>query len=368
MKLKSLFRMTAVATAVAATSVAAYAEDPRVNFYNWSDYIAEETLPNFTKETGIAVTYDVFDTNEVLEAKLLAGNTGFDIVVPGSDFMGRQIQAGAFLPLDKAKIPNYDKLDPAIMKLLEDKDPGNKHGIPYMWGTTGIGYNVAKIKEAFGEDVKVDSWDFVFKPENLAKLAKCGVAFLDSPTEIYATALNYLGMDPNSTKPEDYSGPATDLMLKIRPHITYFHGSKYINDLANGDICVAVGWSGDVFQAAARAEEAGKNIEIAYVIPKEGAQMWFDILTIPKDAKHPDNAHKLINYLLDPNVAAANSNYVAYANPVPASKAFIDKEILENPGIYPTAEIEKKLFVAKAVPQNVSRAITRAWTRVRTGK
>lgn len=367
MKLKHLCRVTLLA-ALASTAIGAHAQAQRVNFYNWSDYIAEDTLPNFTKETGIEVTYDVFDTNEVLEAKLLAGNTGFDVVVPGSDFMGRQIQAGAFLELDKSKIPNLAGLDPAIMKLLEDKDPGNKHGVPYMWGTTGIGYNVAKVKAALGENAPVDSWDLIFKPENLSKLAGCGVAFLDSPTEIFSTALNYLGMNPNSMDPKDYSGPATDLMLKIRPHITYFHSSKYINDLANGDICVAVGWSGDILQARDRAAEAGKDVVIDYRIPKEGAQMWFDILTIPKDAKHPENAHKLIDYLLRPQVMADISNYVAYANAVPASKEFIDEEILNDPGIFPSDETAAKLFTAKPLPQDVSRVVTRSWTRVRTGR
>lgn len=367
MKLKQICRATLL-TVFASTTIGAHAQTNKVNFYNWSDYIAEDTLPSFTRETGIEVTYDVFDTNEVLEAKLLAGNTGFDVVVPGSDFMGRQIQAGAFMELDKAKIPNLAGLDPAVMKLLEDKDPGNKHGVPYMWGTTGIGYNVAKVKAALGDNAPVDSWDLIFKPENLSKLAGCGVAFLDSPTEIFSTALNYLGMDPNSMKPEDYSGPATDLMMKIRPHITYFHSSKYINDLANGDICVAVGWSGDILQARDRASEAGKDVEVAYRIPKEGAQMWFDILTIPKDAKNPEGAHKLIDYLLRPEVMANNTNYVAYANAVPASKAFIEADILNDPGIFPSDETAARLFTAKPLPQDVSRVVTRSWTRVRTGR
>ncbi|OXY82035.1 extracellular solute-binding protein [Oceanimonas doudoroffii] len=347
----------------------AQAQEPsQVNFYNWSDYIAENTLANFTEQTGIAVTYDVFDSNEVLEAKLLAGNTGFDVVVPTGDFMGRQIQAGAFLPLDKSKLPNYDNLDPRIMALLEDKDPGNQFGIPYLWGTTGIGYNVDKVREALGEDAPVDSWDLVMKPENLEKLAQCGVAFLDAPTEIFAAALNYQGLDPNSTNLSDYRGPATELMMKLRPHITYFHSSKYINDLANGDICVAVGWSGDILQARDRADEAGRGVQVAYRIPKEGALMWVDMLTIPKDANHPDNAHKLINYLLKPEVIGEVSNYVAYANPNKNANEFVDAEILNDPGIYPSQEVADKLYTAKLLPQKVNRAITRAWTRVKTGK
>ncbi|WMC09299.1 extracellular solute-binding protein [Oceanimonas pelagia] len=345
------------------------AEEPaQVNFYNWSDYIAEDTLASFTKETGIEVTYDVFDSNEVLEAKLLAGNTGFDVVVPTGDFMGRQIQAGAFLPLDKSKLTNYGNLDPRIMALLEDKDPGNRYGVPYLWGTTGIGFNVDKVKEVLGEDAPVDSWDLVMKPENLARLSQCGVAFLDAPTEIFAAALNYQGMDPNSTNVADYNGPATELMMQLRPHITYFHSSKYINDLANGDICVAVGWSGDILQARDRADEAERGVKVAYRIPKEGALMWVDMLTIPKDARHPDNAHQLINYLLKPEVIGGISNYVAYANPNKAASEFVDKDILNDPGIYPSQEVAEKLYTARLLPQKVNRAITRAWTRVKTGK
>lgn len=347
---------------------ASAAEEPKVNFYNWNSYIADNTLPDFTKQTGIAVTYDIFDSNEVLEAKLLAGSTGFDIVTPGADFMSRQIKVGAFKELDKSKIPNYSKLDPVLMKALEVNDPGNKYGVPYMWGTTGIGYNVEKVKAILGDDAPVDSWDLVLKPENLQKLSQCGVAFLDNPTEIYATVLNYLGMDPKSTKPEDYSGPATDLLLQLRPSITYFHSSKFIQDLANGDICVAVAWSGDILQARDRAKEAGKNVHIDYRIPKEGALMWFDIMTIPADAKHPDNAHQLINYLLEPKVAAANSDAVSYSNPVPESKPLVSKEITGNPGIYPTPEVQAKLFAITALPANVNRVVTRNWTRVRTGR
>ncbi|GAA3532015.1 extracellular solute-binding protein [Zobellella aerophila] len=343
-------------------------EAPQVNFYNWSDYIAEDTLANFTAETGIAVTYDVFDSNEVLEAKLLAGNTGFDLVVPTGDFMGRQIQAGAFMALDKSKLTNYGNLDPKIMALLADKDPGNQYGVPYLWGTTGIGYNVDKVKAALGEDAPVNSWDLVLKPENLAKLSQCGVAFLDAPTEIFSTVLNYLGKDPNSSSPADYSGEATELMMSLRPHITYFHSSKYINDLANGDVCVAVGWSGDILQARDRADEAEQGVKVAYSIPKEGALMWFDMLAIPKDARHPDNAHQLINYLLKPEVIGAVSNYVAYANPNLPAREFVEESILNDTGIYPTAEAADRLFTAKLLPQRVNRVITRAWTRVKTGR
>ncbi|WP_445398053.1 extracellular solute-binding protein [Zobellella sp. An-6] len=367
-KVQNGYRLGLLAAGVGMALSAQAQEPAQVNFYNWSDYIAEDTLANFTADTGIQVTYDVFDSNEVLEAKLLAGNTGFDLVVPTGDFMGRQIQAGAFMELDKSKLTNYGNLDPQIMALLADKDPGNKFGVPYLWGTTGIGYNVDKVKEALGEAAPVDSWDLVMKPENLEKLSQCGVAFLDAPTEIFAAALNYQGLDPNSTNTEDYNGPATELMLSLRPHITYFHSSKYINDLANGDICVAVGWSGDILQARDRADEAKQGVNVAYSIPKEGALMWFDMLTIPRDAKHPDNAHKLIDYLMKPEVIAGVSNYVAYANANSASREFVDEEILNDTGIYPTAEAAEKLYTAKILPQSVNRVITRAWTRVKTGR
>ncbi|MBM7455044.1 putrescine transport system substrate-binding protein [Oceanisphaera litoralis] len=362
------FRVSMVAAGLGLALSARAAEPPQLNFYNWSDYIAEDTLAGFTRETGIEVTYDVFDSNEVLEAKLLAGNTGFDLVVPTSDFMARQIQAGAFMPLDKAKLGNYGNLDPKIMAVLADKDPGNTYGVPYLWGTTGIGYNVDKVREVLGEDAPLDSWDLVMKPENLAKLGQCGVAFLDAPTEIFAAALNYRGLDPNSTRAADYQGPATELMMSLRPHITYFHSSKYINDLANGDICVAVGWSGDILQARDRAAEAEQGVKIAYRIPKEGALMWVDMLTIPKDARHPDNAHRLIDYLLRPEVIAGVSNYVAYANANTPARALVDEDIRNDPGIYPSEEAAEKLYTAKVLPQKVNRVITRAWTRVKTGK
>ncbi|MFP2768210.1 extracellular solute-binding protein [Oceanisphaera sp. KMM 10153] len=362
------FRVSMVAVGLGLALSARAEEPPQLNFYNWSDYIAEDTLAGFTAATGIEVTYDVFDSNEVLEAKLLAGNTGFDVVVPTSDFMARQILAGAFMPLDKSKLGNYGNLDPKIMAVLADKDPGNKYGVPYMWGTTGIGYNVDKVREALGEDAPLDSWDLVMKPENLAKLGQCGVAFLDAPTEVFAAALNYQGLDPNSTKAADYKGPATELMMSLRSHITYFHSSKYINDLANGDICVAVGWSGDILQARDRAAEAEQGVNIAYRIPKEGALMWVDMLTIPKDARHPDNAHQLIDYLLRPEVIAGVSNYVAYANANTPAKALVDEDIRNDPGIYPSEEAAERLYTAKLLPQKVNRVITRAWTRVKTGK
>jgi putrescine transport system substrate-binding protein len=360
----------AIATAIlAVTATAAIAEEEKIlNVYNWSDYIAEDTLANFEKETGIKVIYDVFDSNDVLEAKLMAGKTGYDIVVPSSVFMARQIQAGVFQPLDKSKIPNYKNLDTEMMARLEKMDAGNAHGIPYLWGTTGIGYNVDKVREILGEDAPVDSWELVYNVENIAKLSQCGVAMLNAWDEIIPTTLNYLGEDPNDHSIALTKGPVLDKLLEIRPYVTYFHSSQYINDLANGDICLAIGWSGDIIQAMDRAAEADNGVEVAYSIPQEGAGLWFDMLTVPKDAEHPENAHKFLNYLLRPDVMASITNYVWYPNAVPASNAMIEEEILEDPSIYPDAETEAKLFPFLISPDKYDRAATRVWTRVQSGK
>ncbi len=351
----------------AGTAAAPAEEEKVLNVYNWSDYIAEDTLENFTKETGIKVTYDVFDSNELLETKLVAGNTGYDVVVPSLTFLARQVKAGVFMPLDKSKLTNWGNLDLDNLSRIAVNDPGNTYAAPYMWGTTGIGYNAKKIQEIFGKDFKVDSWKVVFDPANLAKLKKCGVAFLDSPSEIIPPVLNYLGEDPHSLDPAVIK-KAEDLLVKLKPSITYFHSSQYINDLALGDICVVVGWSGDVIQAKTRAEEAKKGVEISYSIPKEGAPMWFDMLAIPKDAKHPNNAHIFINYLMRPEVMAGISNYVAYANSNAASLPFIDDSVKGNPNIYPDETTRKKLFPLIVLPPDTDRLYTRIWTTVKTGQ
>jgi len=338
-----------------------------VNVYNWSDYIAEDTNANFEKATGITVTYDVFDSNEVLEAKLLAGSSGYDVVVPTLNFLGRQIQAGVFQPLDKAKIPNLANLDPTMMARIAKQDPGNQYAVPYMWGTTGIGYNVDKLKAAFGSTDIAGSWDLVFKPENIAKMKDCGVTFLDTPTEIVPIALNYLGEDPNSTDPAVIAKAAA-LLETIRPYITQFHSSSYIDAMANGDTCLVVGWSGDVIQARDRAQEAGNGVDIAYSIPKEGAPLWFDMLAIPKDAKNVDNAYAYINYLLDPQVMANNSNFISYPNAVPKAKALMDKDITSDPTIYPPADVEAKLFTFAIIPPEVDKQYTKLWTDLKSGK
>ncbi len=351
---------------VSATTLAA--EEKTLHVYNWSDYIAPDTVANFTKETGIKVVYDVFDSNEVLEGKLMAGSTGFDLVVPSASFLERQLMAGVFQPLDKSKLPNWKNLDPELLQLVAKHDPDNKYAMPYMWATTGIGYNVDKVKAALGKDAPVNSWDLVLKPENLEKLKSCGVSFLDAPEEIFATVLNYLGKDPNSTKADDYSGPATDLLLKLRPNIRYFHSSQYINDLANGDICVAVGWAGDVMQASKRAKEAKNGVNIAYSIPKEGALAFFDVFAMPADAKNKDEAYQFLNYLMRPDVIANVSNHIYYANANKAATPLENDDVRNNPGIYPTPDIRAKLFSLKVQDPKIDRVRTRAWTKVKSGK
>ncbi len=357
-----------VAGLVMAASVTASAEEKTLHIYNWSDYIAPNTVPDFQKETGIKVVYDVFDSNEVLEGKLMAGSTGFDLVVPSASFLERQLAAGVFQPLDKSKLPNYKNLDPDLLKMVAQHDPGNKYAIPYLWATTGIGYNVDKVKAALGKDAPVDSWDLVLKPENLEKLKSCGVSFLDAPAEIYATVLNYLHLDPNSAKASDYTGAANDLLLKLRPNIRYFHSSQYINDLANGDICVAIGWAGDVMQASNRAKEAKNGVDVAYSIPKEGALAFFDVFAIPADAKNLDEAYQFLNYLMEPKVIAQVSNTVYYASGNLAATPLVNADVRNNPGIYPPADVRAKLFTLKVQDPKIDRIITRSWTKVKTGK
>ncbi|MBF0676683.1 polyamine ABC transporter substrate-binding protein [Pseudomonas sp.] len=338
-----------------------------VHIYNWSDYIGEDTLAEFRKATGIKPVYDVFDSNETLEGKLLAGRSGYDVVVPSNHFLGKQIKAGAFQKLDKSKLPNWSNLDPALLKQLEVNDPGNQYAVPYLWGTNGLGYNVDKVKAALGDDVEIDSWAIVFEPENMKKLSSCGVAFLDSGDEMLPAMLNYLGLDPNTQNPEDYA-KAEAKLAAVRPYVTYFHSSKYVSDLANGNICMAVGYSGDVFQAADRAEEAGKGVEIAYVIPEEGANLWFDMLAIPADSGNVEAAHRFINYLLEPEVIAQVSDYVGYANPNLKAREFMDPDVLADEAVYPPQDVLDKLYISAELPTKVQRLMTRSWTKVKSGQ
>jgi putrescine transport system substrate-binding protein len=341
-------------------------EEKVLNVYNWSDYIAEDTVKNFEANTGIKVSYDTFDSNEVLETRLLAGNSGFDVVVPSASFLERQIKAGVFQKLDKSQLPALSNMDPEIMQRVAAHDPGNEHSVPYMWGTTGIGYNEAKIKEALG-DVQPDSWRFVFEPEQIMKFKDCGVSILDAPEEILKITLAYLGRDPNSEAAADLAA-AEEKLMGIRRYVRKIHSSQYIDDLAGGEICLAIGYSGDVLQARDRAAEAGRGNVIKYSIPKEGTVIYFDMLAIPADAKHPKNAHAFINYLMDPQVAANNSTAVNFANANKPAFELLSESIRNDPGIYPTGEVKARLFPSLAVTETFNRDLTRMWTRFTTGQ
>ncbi len=345
---------------------AAAQEEKVLHVFNWSDYIAEDTVPSFEQQSGIKVTYDVFDSNDVLETRLLAGNSGFDVVVPSASFLERQIKAGVFQKLDKSQLPNLKNMDADIMNRVGLHDPGNEYAIPYLWGTTGIGYNEDKIKKVFGSATP-DSWDYIFDPKNAAKLKDCGISLLDAPDEILKIVLAWIGRDPNSQKEEDLKAAEAKLM-PIRPFVRKIHSSQYIDDLANGDLCVAVGWSGDILQARDRADEAGQGVKIKFTIPKEGTIVWFDMLAIPADAKHPKNAHAFINYLMEPQVAANNSNFVNYANGNGASLAMVSDEVKNDPGIYPTPEVKAKLFPSLAYGEDFQRLMNRMWTKFQTGQ
>ena len=361
----SLFGLLA-ATVLGMNAVAA--EEPVLHVYNWSDYIAEETLQQFQTETGIRVVYDVYDANEVLEAKLLAGNSGYDLVFPTARPFGqRHVKAGIYLDLDKGKLSNHAGLDPLFMENLAEVDPGNAHLVPYMWGTTSIGYNVAKVAERLGADAPTDTWSLIFDPKNAERLADCGISLLDDPTEVFIAALVYLGKDPNSSAKADLEA-ASALLKEIRPYVRYFHSSQYINDLANGDLCVAHGYSGDVLQARDRAVEAGNKVEVALAIPREGAVVFVDVMAIPADAKHPENAHLLIDFLLRPEVIAKITDDVGYANAVPASLPLLDEAVRNDQGIFPSKEVLERLVAPAELTPADQRARTRAWTRVKAGR
>jgi putrescine transport system substrate-binding protein len=357
----------AIAAVIALSSLSAVAQGGTVNFYNWSNYMAPGVLEDFTRQTGIKVVYDTFDANETLETRLLAGKSGYDVVVPTAYFLQRQIKAGVFQKLDKSKLPGLVNAWPAVTERLAVYDPGNQYAANYMWGTTGIGYNVKMAQKVLGADARIDSWDMVFKPENLAKFRDCGVHMLDSADDIFPAALSYLGLDPNSTRLDDLE-KAAELLVKIRPSVRKFHSSEYLSALATGEICLVVGWSGDILQARSRAAEANNGVEIGYAIPKEGAQMFFDNLAIPADAKNVSEAYELIDYLYRPEVAAKNSNFLSYANGNLASRKFIDPKILGDQNIYPDQATLAKLFVITARDPATQRIINRLWTRVKTGR
>jgi putrescine transport system substrate-binding protein len=357
--------LATIAAIFALLVVGARAAERVVNFFNWSDYIEPSVLADFTAATGIRVQYDTFDSNDILETKLLAGKSGYDVVVPTAYFLQRQIKAGVFQKLDKQKLPNLANGWDEISRRLEGYDPGNQYAVNYMWGTVGIGYNAVKAKAALGE-APVDSWDVLFKPEMIAKFKDCGVYMLDSADDVLPAALHYLHLDPNSTSQADLE-KAADLVAKVRPYVRKFHSSEYLNALATGDICLVLGFSGDVKQAQKRASEARNGVEIGYAVPRDGTQLWFDNLAIPKDAPDPGAAHALINYLLKPEVAAKNSNFIAYANGNAASRRFIDPAILNDPAIYPDAAMMARLYTIAAHDQKSQRLMNRLWTRVKTG-
>jgi putrescine transport system substrate-binding protein len=364
-----MLRSPALAAAALALliTVPAHGQERIVNVYNWSDYIEPSLLDAFSKETGIKVRYDTFDSNDTLETKLLAGKSGYDVVVPTGFFLERQIKAGVFQKLDKSKLPNLVNMWPEITQRLAAYDPGNLYAVNYMWGTTGIGYNVAKARQALGADTKIDSWEVVFKPELLAKFKGCGVYLLDSADDILPSALQYVGFDPNSHKEAELQ-KAADLVVKVRPSVRKFHSSEYLDAMATGEACFAVGFSGDFKIAQKRAAEAKNGVEVAYAIPKEGAQLWFDNLAIPRDAKHVAEAHAFIDFLQRPEVAAKNSNLISYANGNLASQKFIDKQVLEDPTIYPDEKTMSRLYIIKAYDATTQRLLNRLWTRVKTGK
>ena len=354
--------MLTVAAVVSATAVSA--EEVRV--YNWSDYIDEALLEKFEAETGLDLIYDVFDSNEVLETKLLAGGSGYDVVVPSGTFLQRQIQAGAFQKLDKDKLPNLANMWDVVSARTDQYDPNGEYSINYMWGTTGIGVNVGKVTELLGDDAPIGSLSLVFDPANMEKLAECGVHFLDAPAEMIPAALKYIGEDPNSHDP-DVIAKAEGVFMAVRPYIQKFHSSEYINALANGDICVAVGWSGDVLQARDRAWEADNGVEIAYNAATEGAQMWFDQMAIPVDAPNPDAAHVFLNFIMDAQNMADASNYVYYANGNLASQDLLVEDVIGDPAIYPDEATLDNLFTTTPYDAAVQRVVTRLWTKIKSG-
>ncbi len=365
----NLFKASAVVLAASVCmSSPVWAEQRTVKIYNWIEYLPGDVLKSFEAETGIRPMYDVFDSAETLESKLLTGNSGYDVVFPSSSSISTLINTNAFEKIDRSQLPNWKGLDESFMVELEKAgDTGNQYAVPYLWGTTLIGYNVDKVRSALGNDVALDSWDIIFKPEHLAKLASCGVGFIDAPGEILPIALDYLGLSPLSTNTEDYR-KAQELMMSIRPHINYFNSSRYGYDLANGDVCIAVGWSGGVALAKNMANAAGKGVKVDMILPKEGAPLWSDLMVIPKGAKNTAEAHAFMNYMMRPDVIAKVSNAIGYPNAVKDATALVDASVRENPAMYIPADKMHSLYALKALPLKVERMRMRTWNSIRTGK
>lgn len=342
----------------------AFAGEQVVNVYNWSDYIDPQVLEDFQKETGIKVVYDVYDGNEILETKLLAGSSGYDVVVPSGYFLRRQIDAGVFARLDRSRLPNFAALSPQINQAVTRYDPDNAHSATYMWGTVGIGYNVDAVKKRL-PDAPLDSWQLALDPARLAALKDCGVHMLDAPAEIIPIVLNYLGENPSSTDPKVIA-KAEEHLKKLRPYVKKFHSQEYLNGLANGDVCLAIGYSGDILQARNRAKEAGRGVDVAYTLPREGTLMWFDLLAIPADAPHKDAALAFINFMLKPETAAKNSNFVRYATANQGALPLLDPTLRNDPAVFPAPEVQAKLFVPDAYPPKTQQLVTRTWTKVKS--
>lgn len=356
-----------VGAALVAAFSATQAQDNVVNVYNWAEYTAPDTLSGFEKATGIKVRYDTFDSNDTLQAKLLTGKSGYDVVVPSTHYAARQIEGGLFQKLDKSKIPNWEHLDSDIMAVLADVDPGNEYLIPWGYGTNGLGYNVTQVKKIMGEDVKLGDWDMLFKPENAEKLKACGISMLDEAAQVFPAVLHYLGKDPNSSDPEDYK-EALALLKTIRPYIRQFSSSGYIDELAAGDLCMVYGFSGDVMISAYRARQANKDYKVDYYIPEGGAPVWFDTMAIPKGAAHVDAAHAFINYIETPEVHAAITNTMFFPNANKTAREHVIPEVANNPMIYPPADVAKTLFVIKPQPLNIQRLQTRMWSELKSGR
>lgn len=364
----SMAGITLLAAAVLAAGPASAQEEKLLNIYNWSDYIADDTIPNFEKETGIKVRYDNFDNNEILHAKLVAGKTGYDIVVPSSNWAKVQLEAGLFRKLDKSKLPNLANLDPALQAQLATLDPDNAHLIPWAWGFSTLGINVDQVKKALGSMPMPDnSWDLLFDPKYVSKLKSCGVSVFDSASEVLPPALHYLGKPAYSKDKADYV-EAGKLLKKIRPHITLFSSSGYINDMANGSLCLVLGYSGDINIARQRAIEAKKGMNIQALIPSTGSTLFVDVMAIPKDAKHPGNAALFMNYVMRPEVAASLTNKLSYANPNLASLKFVKKEIADNKTVFLSAADMKKMIAPDAVSNDIRRVITRTFTQFKSGR
>ena len=356
----------AIAIAAAWGVQSASAEEKRLFIYNWTDFIGRDTIAEFEKETGIKVVYDVYDSEETMDARLLAGSAGYDVVVASTEYFGREIKAGVYIPLDRSKLPNWKNLDPRILAIQTAHDPGNLHSVPYMHAINGFAYNVDMIKARM-PNAPVNSLDMLFKPEIVSKFADCGVTFLDSAADTLMLALQYLGLDPNTTKPEDYKA-AENLLLKVRPYVRSFDSSEYLNGLANKEICIAMSWSSDYALSRARAKAVGVNVNLAFSVPKEGANQNFTSLLIPEGAPHPQAAYQFINFMLRPDVIAGVTNDIYYGNDNLASRPLIDASILNDPTLYPTPEIEARLFRSDEASAATERIRTRTWTRVKTAK